>query len=125
MRVWIQPLFPLYKQGFPPPVDTCVPIWDVSSCTGAVTGDICGDGSGRDVQVAEFRRCGWSVCQVAHQGDGAGAVVASCYGPLPGFVQEVPKSELYGFFMTLKLALPPVHYHTDCKWVVDGFRAGR
>ena len=88
-------------------------------------GDVCGDGSGRDVQVAEFRRCGWSLCQVAHQGDGAGAIVASCYGPLPGHVQEVPKSELYGLYMTLVHAIPPVHYHTDCKWVVDGFHAGR
>ena len=98
--------------------------WDVPTQHAALSGDLCGDGSGMNVTVAEFRRCGWAVCQVMHQGDGYGTVVASIHGALPGFEQEVPRAELYGLYKALTLGLAPIHYHTDCKFVSDGFCAG-
>ena len=91
---------------------------------GGLTGDLCGDGSGLNVQVAKFRRCGWAVCQVAHVGDGPGTVTACVFGALPGTIQEVPKAELYAFYKALQIAIPPIHYHTDCKFVSDGFAGG-
>ena len=93
--------------------------------SGSVTGDLCGDGSGVRVQTPEFARCGWSVCQVAHVGDGEGTITVAMHGPLPGRVQEVPLAELYAFFMAVSHALPPITYWSDCQFVVDGFKAGR
>ena len=40
-------------------------------------------------------------------------------------MQEVPLAELYGLWQCLRHCLPPIHYHTDCRWVSDGFIGGR
>ena len=111
----------------PPPLPHESLVWEVESSTSGHTlcGDVCGDGSGLNVQVADFRRCGWSAVQIAHDGDGPGVVVAAIYGALPGIIQDVPRAELYGFYKTLVHSLGAFVYHTDCRFVSDGFLLGR
>ena len=88
-------------------------------------GDLCGDGSGRWGEVTGLRRCGWSVCELRVAGD-FGVVVKTLHGPLPGPVQEVPRAELFALLAALRHSgAHPVRYWTDCRFVVDGFRAGR
>ena len=122
----VRPFVPSFEKLHPPPLLTCEPKWDVvsASLNATFSGDICGDGSGLHVQTAAYKRCGWAACKVVHNEEGPGIVTQSFYGPLPGLHQDVPKSELYGFYMVLLTGTLPINCHTDCSFVSDGYALG-
>ena len=83
---------------------------------------MCTDGSGFHVKTPLLTRCGWGFCQILPVGKGW--VEATCRGPLPGPVQEVPRAELFATYQVLIRGVPPLEIFTDCKFVSDGYAAG-
>ena len=116
---WCRALAPDNLWQVPEPANDPVIHWAIPG-NGVVTGHVCGDGSGMYGHHDRLRRCGWSFCQI----DSSGTVLACAYGPLPGWEQDTPLAELWGFLQCLNHALPPVTYHTDCTFVSDGFAKG-
>ena len=109
----------IYKAPLPAPEDQL--IWAGESRR--LSGDLFGDGSGRNVKIAGLRRCGWGIVQLDRNNE----VCNSVHGPLPGWEQEVPLAELYALLQAL-LHCPlgaAMHFHTDCKYVSRGFASGR
>eukprot|EP00959_Pyramimonas_sp_CCMP1952_P090979 1904751-Pyramimonas_sp.AAC.1 len=78
--------------------------------------------------VEGLTRCGWSVVEVSLDGVPLRAV----YGPLPGRVQTVPRSEYYAMLQALSRARQPAHVVSDHlslvnagnRWGVHNERAG-
>jgi len=127
---FVRGLFPtaLVPADVPPPCNEAEAseqvetTWYVNSPLGYVIGKVCTDGSGLHVKTPLLTRCGWGFCQIAPVGQGW--VEAAFRGPLPGFIQEVPRAELYAVYQVLLNGTPPLEIFTDCKFVADGYKAG-
>ena len=122
---------------FPAPLLELEPVWTLAPGEDALfRGEAFGDGSGKNGEFVETRRCGWAVASsvsmfacvaAAREGDVAAGVLA--YGVLPGLVQEVPLAELYALLFCLRHAIPDDQgvfvFYTDCEWVQSSLMRGQ
>ena len=83
-------------------------------------GDVYGDGSGLFPRIARLRRCGWGItCYAPGRG-----IIARAYGPLPGWLQDVPAAESYALLIALRFCSETLTFYTDCKAVLKWWRLG-
>ena len=88
---------------------------------GTFTGDVYTDGSLRQLWWwLEAARAGWGIASLEGLGLKSGLT-----GTLPGPVQTVPRAEMFAVCEVLRLAVLPLHVHTDHLPIVDGLKRGR
>ena len=125
----LDPNHPLWTRGLMAKsmLPTLTPIsedsarWFRNTTEGTFTGHTYTDGSMRARWWwPESERAGWGVAST----DGDRILRAGAYGPLPGPDQCVPRAELYAICEALRLAVLPIHLHTDHLAIVTGIESG-
>ena len=89
------------------------------------TGSSFGDGSSRQGMGWRAARAAFSIVQMVWN-QGNWRIHAAAIGPAVGWIQTVPLAELLAatFFVCNCIDAPDIIFHSDCKWVVSGMRAG-
>ena len=81
------------------------------------------DGSGgKKGSDPRLRRCGWGVVRLNLDDPGNPSLACGAFGPLPGPLQTVPRSEIFAAIQVLDLVHGAVIIYSDCEYFVS--RAG-